>query len=186
MIFLNTFDQEEGTYTPNMPKQDLCKENVFLSFYKKHSRGLYNFMYYKCGDEDKAADLIQESFLKVFENCDKLDILKAKSYLFTTANNLFLNSVKHEKVKLRYNKNEPVYNQNNEDPDFLLQEKEFMRLLEQAIGSLTEAQREVFLLNRIDGKKYREIAEMLNISEKAVEKRMMGALKSLRKKIGNI
>lgn len=186
MIFLNTFDKEEGTYTPIMPKQDLCKENIFQSFYKKHSRDLYNFMYYKCGNEDTASDLIQESFLKVFENCKKIEFHKAKSYLFTTANNLFLNSVKHEKVKLRYNKNNPLNRQDNEDPGFLLQEKEYMQLLEKAIGSLTEAQREVFLLNRIDGKKYREIAEMLNISEKAVEKRMMGALKSLRKKIGNI
>lgn len=169
-----------------MPNQDLCKENVFLAFYRKHSRDLYNFMYYKCGNEDTASDLIQEAFIKVFENCSKIEFLKAKSYLFTTANNLFLNSAKHEKVKLRYNKNNPADDQDHENPDFLLQEKEFMQQLEKAIENLTEGQREVFLLNRIDGKKYREIAEMLNISEKAVEKRMMGALKSLRENIGNI
>lgn len=169
-----------------MSKKDLCKENVFLAFYSKHSRDLHNFMYYKCGNQDTASDLTQEAFIKIFENCSKINFLKAKSYLFTVANNLFLNSAKHEKVKLNYSKNNPVEDRNHEHPDFLLQEKEFMQKLEKAIGDLTDGQREVFLLNRIDGKKYREIAEMLNISEKAVEKRMMGALKSLRKKIGNI
>ena len=61
--------------------------------------------------------------------------------------------------------------------------KEFKKKLELALDNLTEAQKEVFLLNRIEGKKYKEIATYLNISEKAVEKRMSGALKSLRSQI---
>lgn len=171
---------------PKMPKQDLCNEKVFSTFYKKHSRDLYNFMYYKSGNTNAASDLVQEAFVKIFENCDKIDFSRAKSYLFTTANNLFLNTAKHEKVKLTYSQNNPTEDLNTENPEFLLQEKEFMQKLENAISRLTEAQREVFLLNRIDGKKYREIAEMLDISEKAVEKRMMAALKALRAEIGNI
>ncbi|MBX2818016.1 MAG: sigma-70 family RNA polymerase sigma factor, partial [Saprospiraceae bacterium] len=66
-------------------------------------------------------------------------------------------------------------------PEFLLEEKEFKRLLEDAISALPEGQRAVFLLNRIDKKTYREIAEDLSISAKAVEKRMHKALASLRK-----
>lgn len=58
--------------------------------------------------------------------------------------------------------------------------------LRNAIANLSEAQREAFLLNRIDGKKYKEIAEILGISIKAVEKRISGALESLRQTIGNI
>lgn len=166
--------------------QDLCTEKNFRAFYKKHSRDLHNFMYYKCGDTNVASDLTQEAFIKIFENCSKISFSKAKSYLFTTANNLFLNVAKHEKVKLTYNKQNPSEDRDNENPDFLLREKEYMQQLQKAIANLTEAQREVFLLNRIDGKKYREIAEMLDISEKAVEKRMMGALKSLRGSIENI
>jgi RNA polymerase sigma factor (sigma-70 family) len=142
-------------------------------------------MYYKSGDEDQALDLVQESFVKIFQNCQKIQLEKAKSYLFTTANNLFLNVVKHHKVKLAYAKHQPSEVATGEDPQFVLQEKEYMEQLETAISNLTDAQREVFLLNRIDGKKYREIAEMLNISEKAVEKRMMGALKKLRAQLDN-
>lgn len=168
-----------------MPEQNLCNDKIFNGFYHKHSRDLYNFMYYKSGDGEQSLDLVQEAFVKVFQNCGKIELSKAKSYLFTTANNLFLNVVKHQKVKLAYAKQQPAEVTTEEDPQFVLREKEYMEQLENAIAGLTEAQREVFLLNRIDGKKYREIAEMLSISEKAVEKRMMGALKKLRAQLDN-
>jgi len=74
----------------------------------------------------------------------------------------------------------------NQDPEYLLQEEEFKQRLQNAISGLSDVEREVFLLNRIDGKKYREIAEMLDISQKTVEKRMTGALKFLRKKMDNL
>ena len=61
-----------------------------------------------------------------------------------------------------------------------------MDKLQAAIAELSEAQREDFLLNRIDKKTYNEIAEMLDISVKAVEKRMHNALKQLRKLVKNI
>jgi RNA polymerase sigma factor (sigma-70 family) len=61
-----------------------------------------------------------------------------------------------------------------------LEEQEFKQQLEKAISDLPEGQREVFLLNRIDKKTYREIAEMLGVSVKAIEKRMHKALKALR------
>lgn len=168
-----------------MPKENLCNDQVFNGFYLTHSRDLYNFMYYKSGDGEQASDFVQEAFIKIFENCGKIDFAKAKSYLFTTANNLFLNVIKHQKVKLAYAQNSPSVGSTGEDPEFVLREKEYMGELQDAIARLTEAQREVFLLNRIDGKKYREIAEMLAISEKAVEKRMMGALKKLRNQLEN-
>ena len=55
-----------------------------------------------------------------------------------------------------------------------------------AIASLPEGQREVFLLNRMDQMTYKEIAEFLGVSQKAVEKRMHKALVKLRKTIKNI
>ena len=71
-------------------------------------------------------------------------------------------------------------------PPWSKKEEEFKTKLQNAIAALTEGQREVFLMNRIDGKKYKEIAEILNLSQKAVEKRMSGALKALRLQIENI
>ncbi len=171
-----------------MTKSDakLCEEAYFNEFYLKHVQHASNFAYYKCGDQDNALDLVQDAFSKIWENCAKIDFAKAKTYLFTTVNNLFLNKVKHNKVVMEYAKAAPYIDENNESPEYLLEEEEFKKKLQAAMALLSEAQREVFLMNRIEGKKYREIAELLNVSQKAVEKRMSGALKILRKHIENI
>jgi RNA polymerase sigma-70 factor (ECF subfamily) len=67
-----------------------------------------------------------------------------------------------------------------------MEQKQFQEKLEGALDSLPENQRTVFLLNRIDGKKYAEIAEMEGVSVKAIEKRMHLALKTLRDQIDGI
>ncbi len=67
-----------------------------------------------------------------------------------------------------------------------MEEKEYESKLETAIAELSEEQRIAFLLNRIEGKKHKEIAEMLGISRKAVEKRIYTALAKLRQKVENI
>ncbi|AZJ34207.1 RNA polymerase sigma factor [Tenacibaculum singaporense] len=166
-----------------MTKKSLCNEEDFNEFYKTNIQFVTNFSSYKSNDKDTALDLIQEAFLKMWEKCSEISYEKAKSYLFTSVNNLFLNKLKHEKVVLNYAKNAPYLDINNQSPEYLLEEEEFKTKLKNAIENLTEAEREVFLMNRIDGKKYREIAELLNISQKAVEKRMSSALKKLRSKI---
>ena len=167
-------------------KRNLCEDSQFNTFYLKHIQAASNFAYYKCGNSDNALDIVQDAFSKIWENCSKIEFEKAKTYLFTTVNNLFLNKVKHQKVVLEYAKATPYIDQTNQNPEYLLEEEQFKQKLQQAITLLTDAQREVFLLNRIEGKKYREIAELLDISQKAVEKRMSGALKTLREKIENI
>ncbi|WP_299104584.1 sigma-70 family RNA polymerase sigma factor [uncultured Tenacibaculum sp.] len=169
-----------------MEKTDnVCNPKVFEDVFKKNAESLRNFMYYKCGNMDQAEDFVQESFVKLWDNCSKVIEEKAKSFLFTVANNLFLNNVAHKKVVLKHQKIiKPSIT--NESPEFILEEKEFLVKLEKAIQDLPEKQREVFLLNRIDKKKYKEIAELLGISTKAVEKRMSQALKTLREKIGKI
>lgn len=76
--------------------------------------------------------------------------------------------------------------QDHQDPQYLLEEKEYLEKYQKALATLTEAQRVAFLLNRTEGKKHREIAEILDISQKAVEKRIYGALKKIRKEIKGI
>jgi RNA polymerase sigma-70 factor (ECF subfamily) len=166
-------------------KESICKPKVFEKVFNTHSETLRNFMYYKCGDKDLAEDFVQEAFVKLWNNCAKVLMEKAKSYLFTVANNLFLNEVAHKKVVLKHQQTITTHH-TNLSPEFLLEEKEFMQKLQNAIAELSEKEREVFLLNRIDKKKYKEIAELLDISIKTVEKRMSLALKALREKIGNI
>ncbi len=100
------------------------------------------------------------------------------------ANNLYLNVLKAEKVRLKYA--DKSLKTTNENPEFILVEKQFQEKLDAALESLPENQRATFLMNRIDGLKYTEIAELEGVSIKAIEKRMHLALKSLRKKIDGI
>jgi len=163
---------------------NVCEEQVFSSLFKTNSKTVFNYIYYKFGNEEKAYDVVQEAFVKLWENCAKVSPEKAKSYVYTVANNLYLNVIKAEKVRLKYAKksNDTSY----ESPEFLLEEKEYKEKLDKALNSLPENQRTTFLLNRIDGKKYAEIAEMEGVSVKAIEKRMHLALKSLREQIEGI
>ncbi len=163
----------------------VCNENIFSDFFSKHAKALRNFIYYKYGDEDSAADITQESFIKLWQNCKEVPLEKAKSYLYTIANNLSLNVVKHKKVVLNFEKNSVQNETNFETPDFIIEENEFEKQLNDAINQLTEAQRIAFLMSRIDGKKYSEIAEELGISVKAVEKRIHQALLSIKQSIKN-
>ncbi len=165
--------------------ESICEPKIFEKVYNKEAETLRNFIYYKCGNEAAADDFVQEAFVKLWRNCAKVLVEKAKSFLFTVANNLFLNDYAHKKVVLRHQQI-TITKHSVETPEFILEEKEFMIKLQNAIADLPDKEREVFLLNRIDKKKYREIAEILDISIKTVEKRMSLALQSLRKKIGNI
>ena len=90
-----------------MTKKSLCNEEDFNEFYKTNIQFVTNFSSYKSNDKDTALDLIQEAFLKMWEKCSEISYEKAKSYLFTSVNNLFLNKLKHEKVVLNYAKNSP-------------------------------------------------------------------------------
>ena len=164
---------------------NICEEHLFSSIFNKYSKDLHDFLYYKFGDNLNPKDKVQEAFIKLWQNCAKVTPSKAKSFVFTTANNLMLNEVAHQKVVLKHRQTKPK-SYTNENPEFLMQENEYMEKLQTAISNLTEAQRTAFLLNRVEGKRFKEIALLLDISTKAVEKRIYGALKKLRKDIEGI
>ena len=161
---------------------NICEEQLFSSIFNKYSKSLHDFLYYRYGDLLNPKDKVQEAFIKLWENCGKITPSKAKSYLFTVAYNLSINATAHKKVVLKYQLHKRK-SYTNENPEFLIEEKEYLEKLQKAIANLSEAQRVAFLLNRIEGKKHKEIAEQLNISTKAVEKRIYGALKKLRAEI---
>lgn len=162
--------------------KNICEERIFSSIFNKHSKNLHDFLYYKFGDLLNPKDKVQEAFVKLWQNCTKVSPEKAKSFLFTTANNLMLNEVAHQKVVLKHQQTKPKH-YTNESPEFLMQESEYNDKLQKALANLTEAQRAAFMMNRVEGKRFKEIAEILDISTKAVEKRIYGALKKLREDI---
>ncbi|MBR9855924.1 MAG: sigma-70 family RNA polymerase sigma factor [Algicola sp.] len=164
---------------------NVCEDHIFSEIFKKHSKTVFNFIFYKFGNEEKAHDAVQEAFVKLWQNCSKVSPDKAKSYVYTVANNLYLNVIKAEKVRLKH-ADSLVNDRTNESPEFLMEEKEYKEKLDNALNALPDNQRTTFLLNRVDGKKYAEIAEMESVSVKAIEKRMHLALKSLREHIDGI
>lgn len=162
--------------------KSVCDNIIFDDLFNRHSQVLRNYIYYKCGDEELADDIVQEAFIKLWDNCNKVKHENALFFLKRVATNLFLNVVKHKKVVFEYHKT--VSSRSDiQNPEFLLEEKEFSIKLNNAIEMLPEKQREVFLMSRMDNKKYAEIADFLEISVKAVEKRMHLALVTLKEKI---
>ncbi|MGK0493871.1 MAG: RNA polymerase sigma-70 factor (ECF subfamily) [Maribacter sp.] len=157
---------------------------MYNGIFKDTSKTIFNYIYYKFGNEEKAHDAVQEAFIKLWENCAKVPPKKAKSFLYTVANNLYLNVLKAEKVRLKYA--DKSLKTTNENPEFIMEENQFQEKLDAALNSLPKNQRATFLMNRIDGLKYTEIAELEGVSIKAIEKRMHLALKSLREKIDGI
>lgn len=151
----------------------------FDDFYRRYYAQLKNYLFYKTGDLDTAKDLAQECFIKVWENKHKVRANAEASYLYSIANNLTMNHYRHLKVVFKFYGNKQKID-HDENPQFLMEEKEFDTQLQQAMARLSEKQRTVFLMNRIDDLTYVQIAERLGISVKAVEKRMHGALDKLR------
>ncbi len=156
--------------------------SAFKQLFNQYFKQVKNFIYYKLGDVDAAEDITQECFVKVWENRAKVKPESAKSYLYTIANNLTINQLKRQKVIYKFLSRKSKL-EHNENPQFQMEVDEFSEHLQNAIASLSEKQRTVFLMNRIDSLTYAEIAVRLEISVKAVEKRMTGALFTLRSTI---
>lgn len=168
-----------------MSSTPLCEESVYSKVFLEYSPTLFNYLYYKCGDSGLAKDLTQDAFLKLWQNCAKVNFDTAKGYVFKVANNAMLNTFEKQKVRLRFQQIKPKAH-TNESPEFLMEEQELHAQIETAISELPEKQRVVFLLSRIDKKTYKEIAEIIGISKQAVEKRIYNALDTLRKISKNI
>lgn len=164
----------------------MCSETVFRSVFETHFKLLRNFLAFRFRNIERAEDTAQNAFVILWENCGILKPEQAKSFLFTTAIRLSLNAAKHDKVVLNFELQAKPKESHGESPEFLLLEHELHRQLEKAINELPEKQRTVFLMNRFENQSYTEIAALLDLSVKTVEKRMHLALVSLRKVIRNV
>jgi RNA polymerase sigma-70 factor (family 1) len=150
-------------------------KKIFDEFYEY----IRNYLYYLSGDIAIAEDLVQDVFLKLWENRDKVNDETVKPLLFKIAKNLYINTHKRKVLDLKF-VNSKISNVENESPQYIMELKEFDWRLQQALSNLPEQCRTFFLLNRIDDLKYQEIAQNFGISVKAVEKQISKALKILR------
>ena len=160
----------------------VCDEKIYSSIYNDFSKDLHDFLYYKYGAQFNPADKVQEAFIKLWDNCKKVSLNDARGFLFRVAKNMSLNDIKHQQVVLKHQKIKPK-DYTNENPEFLLEKEQFLQKYQRALAKLTEEQRTVFLLNKVEGKKHREIAEMLDITKKVVEYRIYTAFKIIKSDI---
>jgi RNA polymerase sigma factor (sigma-70 family) len=162
--------------------ENICEPSTFERVYNTYADDIHNFLYYKYGAQFNPRDIAQEAFIKLWDNCKKVRFAKAKSFLFTVANNRMLNDMKHQKVVLNHQKIKPKH-YTNETPEFILEHEQYLERYNNVLASLNEKQRVAFLLSKVEGKKHSEIAEFLGVTQKVVEYRIYSAFNILKKEL---
>ena len=143
---------------------------------------LCNFAFTFLKEQAASEEIVQEMFFKIWEKREELEIKSSiKSYLFSSVRNHCLNQLKHLEIRDTYkvyNEQQIQYSEQQGHDSAI--EHELEERIEIAIASLSVERQKVFKLSRFEGKKYKEIAEELDISIKTVEAQMSKALKFLR------
>ncbi len=140
---------------------------------------LRSCIYYRCGDVDLATDIAQDCFMKLWEKRDSIVMSQVTGLLFKMASDMYVNKFHHQKRTKKVFEN-IRFDLHDYSPEELLTFKQLNEKYTMLIENMPEIQRSVFLMSRIDGLQYREIAERLGLGVKAVEKRMGNALNYLR------
>ena len=155
------------------------KKEAFSSLFTSHFEDLRRYILYRSGNEEMATDIAQETFMLVWEKQLVIDPKKVKGLLFKIASDLFITQYRKKQVAFNFFQTfQPINNTNTPEDEINFQE--LKKAYEAALQSMPEKQRTVFLMSRVDELKYKEIADHLGLSAKAIEKRMTQALDHLR------
>jgi len=151
----------------------------FEILYHRYSGKLYNFMMkVSKGDSYTSEELVQQTFIRVWENRENVNPEKSFiSYLCTIAKNMLLNRYEHQTIQFIYEeyiKAKVIDNKN------ITEEEVNRKLLEEYLDKLTDKlppkRKEIFVLSRKEGLTNKQIAQKLNISESTIETQLSKAL----------
>jgi len=157
----------------------LTKEE-FKVLFDSYYDSVRSFLFYRGAEKEQASDLAQDVFLRIWEKQLDVDPKTALRLLYKMAGDMFVSRFRRESLEMNYKK--ALKNDVTDfSPEDQMQFNELSANYSKALAALGEKQRTVFLMARMDGLKYHEIAERLNLSVKAVEKRMSITLGYLKK-----
>ena len=124
----------------------------------QHADGIYRFALKHLRDEDRAKDVVQESFARLWVKVAEVDATKAKSYLFTTAHHAMVDEVRKGSRSTRMEAHhDNLRSMSQEQPDL-------KEVLDAALATLPAIQRSVVLLRDLEGYTYEEIAELTGLN----------------------
>lgn len=155
--------------------------NIFSAYYKD----LVFFAYTFTHEISSAEDIVQDTFVKLWEDHENLNVtISLKSLLLKTIQNKCIDWYRHKKIVNNYNTyfidNSPLFEYDTYN--YVLR-SELEGKIEKEMANLPEKFKEAFEMNRFEGLKYQEIATKLNVSIRTVEVRISKALELLRKSL---
>jgi RNA polymerase sigma factor (sigma-70 family) len=146
----------------------------------EHADGVYRFVLKNIKDEDKARDIVQDSFEKMWNKAADIDAGKSKSYLFTTAYHTMIDSIRREKRQTELDeetfKFQAVHNSYSD----------LKEILNEAVSRLPEIQKHVIMLRDYEGYSYQEIGEITGLNESQVKVYIYRARIFLKNYIGKL
>ncbi|HBX50005.1 MAG TPA: RNA polymerase sigma factor [Bacteroidales bacterium] len=146
----------------------------------RFSDRVYRFVLKSVKDKDKAHDIIQDSYEKMWINHENIDFEKSRSYLFSTAYHTMIDLFRKEKKKADFNSVKP------DDFSHSEQYSDLNEILHRALNNLPEDQKSVILLRDYEGYSYEEIGEITGLNESQVKVYIYRARLYLKQYIGHM
>lgn len=145
-----------------------------------HADGVYRFILKNIRDEERARDIVQESFSRMWEKSGEISADKAKSYLFTTAYHTMIDDVRREKRVSRLGE--------NESREFAVNHSwsDLKEVLQAALDTLPDIQKAVITLRDYEGYSYEEIGKITGLSESQVKVYIYRGRVALKNYIGSL
>jgi len=165
-------------------------ERAFQELVERYQTRLLNFIYRTIGDRERAEDLVQEVFIRVYRHLHRFDTSKKFStWAYTIASNLAKNELRNRSrnplvlfqtiTKNWQDDDRPLqFEDATTRPDDLYRKRHLRQLVERATAQLPEHHREVFVLRELEGKSYEEIAEITSCNLGTVKSRLNRARNS--------
>lgn len=157
---------------------------AFRQLFEKYQPIIFRQVVYMVRDVDAAHDIVQESFLRLWNHRLRLNTqLPILAYLFRISSNLVRDLARHNEVRRRHEEHlPPLHPSADDDPESALQLRMLEEMLSEVVRTrLPEKCRQVFLLSRVEGMSNNEISAHLGIAVKTVENQITRALRILRR-----